>query len=80
MLNKLESALSDTFAADLLDGPHYTQPREIEGMAVPEVLFSGHHKKIEDWRKVRREERTKEKRPDIWQKYLELNELEINDE
>ena len=63
-----------------MDGPHYTQPREIEGMAVPEVLFSGHHKKIEDWRKVRREERTKEKRPDIWQKYLELNKLEINDE
>ena len=80
VLNKLESALSDTFAADLLDGPHYTHPREIEGLAVPEVLFSGHHKKIENWRKVRREERTKEKRPDIWQKYLELNELEINDE
>jgi tRNA (guanine37-N1)-methyltransferase len=80
VLNKMESALSDTFAADLLDGPHYTQPREIEGMAVPEVLFSGHHKKIEDWRKVRREERTREKRPDIWQKYLELNESEENDE
>ena len=80
VLNKLDSALSDTFAADLLDAPHYTQPREIDGMAVPEVLFSGHHQKIEDWRKARRKERTKNNRPDIWQKYLELNESELNDE
>jgi len=76
VLNKIDSAMSDTFAADLLDAPHYTQPREINGMAVPEVLFSGHHKKIEDWRKERQEERTKENRPDIWKNYLELNESE----
>ena len=80
VLNKMESALSDTFAADLLDAPHYTQPREIDGMAVPEVLFSGHHQKIEDWRKAYREKRTKENRPDIWQNYLKLKESEQNDE
>ncbi len=80
VLNKMDSALSDTFAADLLDAPHYTQPREIDGMVVPEVLLSGHHKKIESWRNARREERTKKNRPDIWQKYLELNESEQNDE
>ena len=45
VLNKIESALSDTFASDLLDAPYYTQPREIDGMKVPEVLISGHHEK-----------------------------------
>ena len=80
VLNKIDSAMSDTFAADLLDAPHYTQPREIDGMAVPEVLFSGHHKKIKEWRKVRQEERTKENRTDIWKNYLELKESEKNDE
>ena len=80
VLNKIDSALSDTFSADLLDAPHYTQPRGIDGMAVPEVLISGHHKKIEEWRKARQEERTKEKRPDIWKHYLKLNKSENNDE
>ena len=44
------------------------------------VLISGHHKKIEEWRKARQEERTKEKRPDIWKHYLKLNKSENNDE
>ena len=80
VLNKIDSAMSDTFASDLLDAPHYTQPREIDGMAVPEVLFSGHHKKIEEWRKLRQEDRTKENRTDIWKNYLELNKSEKNHE
>ena len=80
VLNKIDSALSDTFSADLLDAPHYTQPREIDGMTVPEVLISGYHKKIEEWRKARQEQRTKEKRPDIWKHYLQLNKSENNDE
>jgi|TARA_B100002003_G_C14114701_1_gene536189 tRNA (guanine37-N1)-methyltransferase len=80
VLNKIDSAMSDTFSGDLLDAPHYTQPREIDGMAVPDVLISGHHKKIEEWRKARQEERTKEKRPEIWKHYLKLNESEKSDE
>jgi len=80
VLNKIESALSDTFASDLLDAPYYTQPREIDGMKVPEVLISGHHEKIKAWRKNSSEEATRIKRPDIWKKYLELNDLEKNDE
>lgn len=80
VLNKMESALSDTFAADLLDAPYYTQPREIEGMKVPDVLISGHHEKIKAWRKNSRINATRKKRPDIWKKYLELNESEENDE
>lgn len=71
VLNKYESAMTDTFSADLLDAPYYTRPREIEGMKVPDVLLEGHHKKIEEWRKTERIKRTKKKRPDIWKKYKE---------
>ena len=78
-LNTLDSALTDTFTHDLLDHPHYTQPREIEGLRVPDVLLSGHHKEIETWKQGQREKRTKERRPDLWRTYNEkLKELETN--
>jgi tRNA (guanine37-N1)-methyltransferase len=51
--------------ARLLDCPHYTKPREWMGMAVPEVLLSGDHGKIEAWRNSQRVERTRERRPDL---------------
>ena len=75
VLNKYDSAMSDTFASDLLDAPYYTRPREIESMKAPDVLIDGHHKKIDEWRNVQREKCTKEKRPDIWKKYLEKSDL-----
>ena len=71
VLNKYESAMSDTFADELLDAPYYTRPRDIGGLEVPEVLFEGHHKKIEEWRMTQKFERTKEKRPDIWKIFTE---------
>ena len=74
VLNNYESAMSDTFAADLLDAPYYTRPREIDGMSVPDVLIEGHHKKIEEWRFEKRKKRTKSKRPDIWKKFVEKSE------
>ena len=78
-LNSLDSALTDTFTHDLLDHPHYTQPREIEGLRVPDVLLSGHHKEIETWKQGQREKRTKERRPDLWKIYKEkLKESETN--
>ncbi len=78
-LNTLDSALTDTFTHDLLDHPHYTQPREIEGLRVPDVLLSGHHKEIETWKQGQREKRTKERRPDLWKTYKEkLKESETN--
>ena len=49
-------------------------------MEVPSVLLSGHHKNIEDWRQEKREIRTKEKRPDIWEKYNKTKGLEKNNE
>jgi len=79
-LNNIDSALSDTFSLGLLDHPHYTQPRIIDKKKVPEVLISGHHKKIESWRQAQREKRTKEKRPELWKRYIEIRESENNNE
>jgi len=79
-LNNIESALTDTFTLGLLDYPHYTQPRIVQEMSVPDVLISGHHKKIDTWRKNQREKRTQNKRPDLWKKYLQRIELEKDNE
>ena len=68
-LNYIDSALTDSFTLGLLDYPHYTQPRIVDGMEVPSILLSGHHKNIEDWRQEKREIRTREKRSDMWEKY-----------
>ena len=68
VMNNLESALSDSFAENLLDSPFYTQPREIEGLTVPKVLLSGNHKEIDLWRKDHRLKRTKKNRPDLMEK------------
>ena len=72
----IESALSDTFSLGLLDYPHYTQPRIIDDKEVPEVLVSGHHEKIESWRQSHRESRTRDKRPDLWEKYKKIRKSE----
>lgn len=64
------SHLNDSFNNDRLDYPTYTKPREYEGMKVPDVLLSGDHKKIDEWRKEESEKRTKERRPDLIRKYL----------
>jgi len=79
-LNNLESALTDTFSNDLLDHPHYTKPRIFRTMNVPDILLGGNHEKIESWRKEKREIRTKNKRPDIWEKYVKLKEMENKNE
>ena len=54
-----DSHLNDSFSeGDLLDHPHYTRPREINGLCVPEVLFSGDHRKIQEWRRAQSLQRT----------------------
>lgn len=63
---KEESHLEDSFNEDyLLDYPSYTKPRVFRGFEVPEVLISGDHKRIDEWRKEESLKRTKEKRPDL---------------
>jgi tRNA (guanine37-N1)-methyltransferase len=60
-----ESLESESFFQDRLDYPHYTRPREFRGIAVPEVLLSGDHRRIERWRMARALERTRRRRPDL---------------
>ncbi len=57
----------ETFVAGLLEYPQYTRPREYEGMSVPEVLLSGNHELIRQWRAQRSVERTLKRRPDLLQ-------------
>jgi len=55
----------ESFVDGLLEHPQYTRPAEYKGWEVPEVLLSGHHAKIEKWKREQREERTRERRPDL---------------
>lgn len=57
----------------LLEYPLYTQPRKWRNNNVPEVLLSGNHKKIEEWKLEESKKITKERRPDLWEKYTKLN-------
>lgn len=69
VLNDETSALFDSFQDDLLAPPVYTRPAEWEGMKVPDVLLSGHEKMIDEWRHDQSMERTKARRPDIWERF-----------
>jgi tRNA (guanine37-N1)-methyltransferase len=60
-----ESVVHESFRAGLLEEPHYTRPAEFRGMKVPEVLLSGDHGRIEEWRQEQRRARTRERRPDL---------------
>jgi tRNA (guanine37-N1)-methyltransferase len=65
VLGNQESSDSDSFAAGLLEGPLYTRPEEFEGLKVPEVLLTGNHARIQDWRRAEAIRRTRERRPDL---------------
>ena len=65
VLSNHESFEQDSFSDGLLDCPHYTRPEEINGMRVPDVLLSGNHKKIAEWRKEKSMADTLERRPDL---------------
>jgi tRNA (guanine37-N1)-methyltransferase len=62
------SLAEESFAEGLLEYPHYTRPREWEGRAIPDVLLSGDHKKIAEWRRAEAEKLTRARRPDLWAK------------
>jgi tRNA (guanine37-N1)-methyltransferase len=65
VLGNNESAVQESFTSGILDYPHYTRPECFENLRVPEVLLSGDHKKIADWRKNQALKVTKERRPDL---------------
>jgi tRNA (guanine37-N1)-methyltransferase len=64
-LGDADSAVQDSFVDGLLDCPHYTRPEVYQGMAVPEVLLSGHHAKIKQWRLQQSLLKTRDQRPDL---------------
>jgi tRNA (guanine37-N1)-methyltransferase len=66
-----DSAADDSFGNGLLEYPQYTRPEEFRGMNVPEILLSGDHGKIQKWRNEQRIARTKQWRPDVYEKYLQ---------
>ena len=70
VLGNGESHLEESIYSGLLEYPHYTKPREYCGMETPEVLLSGNHKNIHMWRLEQSLRLTKERRPDLWAKYL----------
>ena len=79
-LNNLQSVLNDTFSYNLLDHPHYTSPREYKDKFVPDILLSGNHRGIDQWRLNHRERRTINYRPDLWDKYTKIKESENDNE
>ncbi|HEY9767562.1 MAG TPA: tRNA (guanosine(37)-N1)-methyltransferase TrmD [Coleofasciculaceae cyanobacterium] len=72
-VGKVESLKAESFETTLLDYPQYTRPAEYRGWQVPEVLRSGNHKLIDHWRKEEQIKRTRDRRPDLWQKWQERN-------
>ena len=69
VLGNENSKLDETFENGLLEYPQYTKPQIWEEKAVPDVLLSGDHNKIKDWRLSQSESITRDRRPDLWKKY-----------
>lgn len=90
VLGNRESALGDSFSMGLLEYPQYTRPADFRGMKVPEVLTSGNHQKIAEWRNKEALRRTYDRRPDLLENYelsaqeekwlREFKTLEVNDD
>jgi tRNA (guanine37-N1)-methyltransferase len=79
VLGDFESALGDSFIDGLLAPPAYTRPAEFRSMKAPEVLLSGDHHAIREWRKAEAERLTRSRRPDLWDKYIAMIEREAED-
>jgi tRNA (guanine37-N1)-methyltransferase len=69
VMGKAASAAEESFAIGLVEYPQYTRPQVWEGRAIPPVLLSGDHAKVEAWRRAEAERMTRERRPDLWAAY-----------
>ena len=69
VLGNQASTMEESFSEGLLEHPHYTKPAVWEGREIPEILLSGHHGKIADWRRAMAERLTKDRRPDLWRAF-----------
>ena len=72
-VGSLDSLLNESHTDLLLEHPHYTRPAEFRGLSVPNVLRSGDHSAVANWRELQSRQRTKERRPDIYAKWLSNN-------
>ena len=73
VLSNVASGVDESFSDNLLEYPQYSRPEVWEGMAVPPILLSGDHAKVDAWRREQSIERTKLKRPDLYERYLKEN-------
>lgn len=71
VLGDAASVEDESFADGLLEYPHYTRPQVWEGLAIPDILSSGHHAKIASWRRAQAERITRERRPDLWARRMD---------
>lgn len=76
VLGNQASTEEESFSSGLLEHPHYTRPAVWKGRAIPEILLSGHHARITDWRRDMAERLTKERRPDLWRAYCETHDMD----
>ncbi len=73
VLGNRDSAEKDSHFQGLLSPPQYTRPEVFEDMKVPDILLSGHHRKIVEWQEQCARELTKNRRPDLWERYIQQN-------
>lgn len=78
VLNNQESGETESFSGNLLEYPQYSRPEEWNGRRVPEILLSGHHANIAKWRHEQALERTRTRRPDLYEKYEEKSMAKID--
>ena len=76
-LGNAESIISESFTDDLLEAPQFTKPINWNGMKVPEILRTGDHQRILEWKNTTAEQITKKNRPDLFIKYVEKNKKKI---
>lgn len=70
VMGRQASGEDESFESGLLEYPHYTRPQSFEGREIPEVLTSGDHGKVKAWQRAEAERATKERRPDLWDKFV----------
>jgi len=68
-LGDMKSASSETFSNDLLEYPQYTRPKKWKNLTIPDILLSGNHRNISEWRLKQSEKLTQKVRPDLWKNY-----------
>ncbi len=75
VLGNQASVQEESFSHGLLEHPHYTKPATWQGRDIPDILLSGHHGQIADWRRAMAKRLTKQRRPDLWRAYCETHNM-----